>query len=221
MQNHFSSIEHQDMPYSLNKQPQHAVAAGHALFPPLRPYWAPLSQHRGYDIRPARTAQQHGLSNMLVRRMYAWRGYATESIGYRLDDPNRITLAAWHLDEVVATLTLGRDSREGLLADALYAPELSSLRHPDRVVCEVSRLAVDPDFSSRELLTALFRTAFQHGKAHFAASDAVIEVNPRHACYYQRRMGFRLIGEERQCRRVNAPAVLLHQELDGIHIPCA
>lgn len=219
MQNYFTAIAHQDMPFSLNKQPQRPPTTGHSLFPPLRPYWAPLSQPHGYDIRPARTPQQHGLTRMLVRRMYAWRGYATEAIDYRLDDPNRITLAAWHFDEVVATLTLGRDSRDGLLADALYAPELSSLRHPGRVVCEVSRLAVDPDFSSRDLLAALFRTAFQHGKAHFAASDAVIEVNPRHACYYQRRMGFRLIGGERQCPRVNAPAVLLHQELEGIHIP--
>ena len=50
----------------------------------------------------------------------------------------------------------------------------------------------------------------------FAASDAVIEVNPRHARYYQRTLGFRQIGELRQCQRVEAPAVLLHRRLDDL-----
>ena len=46
-----------------------------------------------------------------------------------------------------------------------------------------------------------------------------MEVNPRHVRYYQRCLGFRQLGEVRQCLRVDAPAVLLHQEIDGITIP--
>ena len=37
----------------------------------------------------------------------------------------------------------------------------------------------------------------------------VIEVNPRHAVFYKRMLGFTKLGEERQCPRVNAPAILL------------
>ncbi|MBK7424074.1 MAG: long-chain N-acyl amino acid synthase, partial [Propionivibrio sp.] len=48
------------------------------------------------------------------------------------------------------------------------------------------------------------------------ASDAVIEVNPRHSRYYQRLLGFRQIGRRRQCRRLDAPVVLMHQELDDM-----
>ncbi|MBL8415864.1 MAG: hypothetical protein JNM42_15630 [Propionivibrio sp.] len=173
---------------------------------------------RGYHIRPVRTPYQHGLAGMLVRRMYSGCGYSTESPTHRLDDPNRVTLVAWHADDVVATLTLGRDSTDGLLADALYARELNSLRRPNRIVCEVTRLAVNPDFSHRDLLTNLFQAALQYGKDIFTGSDAVIEVNPRHASYYQRMLGFQKIGNLRQCQRVDAPAVLLHQELDGIAI---
>jgi len=154
-----------------------------------------------------------------VRRMYAWRGYRTEAHRQPLDDPDRVTLAAWQYDEVVATLTLRRDSPKGLLADAHYADVLQSLRRPERVVCEVSRLAVDPDFSSRDLLSNLFSAALEYGREHFSASDAVMEVNPRHVRYYQRCLGFRQLGEVRQCLRVDAPAVLLHQEIDGITIP--
>ena len=68
-------------------------------------------------------------------------------------------------------------------------------------------------------LTNLFQVALEYGKDNFTGSDAVIEVNPRHARYYQQRLGFEKIGNLRQCPRVNAPAVLLHQELDGISIP--
>lgn len=171
-----------------------------------------------YDMRPARTAYEHGMAGMLVRRMYAWRGYHTEAVGQPADDPNRLTLAAWRDDEVVATLTLGRDSPVGLLADALYSPELNRLRHPQRVVCEVSSLAVAPDFSSSDLLITLLQFAHQQGKALFAATDVVIEVNPRHAGYYQRRLGFRQQGGLRQCQRVDAPAVLLHRALEDFTI---
>ena len=151
---------------------------------------------------------------MLVRRMYAGRGYQTEAAAPAADDPNRLTLAAWHGDEVVATLTVGRDSPAGLLADALYSPELGRLRRPGRRVCEVSRLAVAPEFSSPDLLIALLQSAHRHGQQRFAASDVVIEVNPRHARYYQRVLGFQQLGGLRQCLRVDAPALLLHRALD-------
>lgn len=192
-----------------------------APFPSLRTLWSLKQSHQRHNIYPTRTRFQQGAASMLVRKMYAWRGYTTESIGDAADDPNRITLAAWKFDEVVATLTLGRDSEKGLLADGLYAPELDNLRRPNRVVCEVSQLAVDPDFSSRELLSALFQAALQYGKDLFSASDVVIEVNPRHALYYQRLMRFKQIGNARQCPRVDAPAVLLHQTLDDFAIPFA
>ena len=172
--------------------------------------------HSGYDIRPVRTGHQHGMASMLVHRMYASRGYTTGTARQPLDDPNRVTLAAWRYDDVVATLTLGRDSPSGLLADTLYAPEVATLRRPHRVVCEVTRLAVDPDFSSPDLLIALFQAAHRHGKEFLDASDVVIEVNPRHVAYYRRLMGFKQIGELRHCPRVDAPAVLLHHDLKNL-----
>jgi hypothetical protein len=40
-------------------------------------------------------------------------------------------------------------------------------------------------------------------------SDYVIEVNPRHVNFYKSMLGFAVIGAERACSRVEAPAVLL------------
>ena len=188
------------------------------LHSPPRPGPTYLPRCTGYDIRPTRTARQRGMASQLVRQMYEWRGYSTEAIECQVDDPNRVTIAAWQDDLMVATLTLGRDSPSGLMADTLYAQELAGLRHPGRVVCEVTRLAVAPDYSAPGLLTKLFLAAFDYAKDVFAASDAVIEVNPRHVRYYQNRMGFQQIGTERLCERVDAPAVLLHQTVGNISL---
>ncbi len=183
--------------------------------PSLRALWGLLPHCRGYDIRPVRTLHQLDAANMLVQQMSACYSDNSETPEQWVEDPNHVTLAARQYDELAATLTLNCDSPEGLLADALHAAELARLR-PGRIVCEVSRLAVDPDFSSRDLLIALFQAAFKYARNVFAASDAVIEVNPRHARYYQRLLGFQQIGRQRQCRRLDAPVVLLHQELDGM-----
>ncbi|WP_263771708.1 N-acyl amino acid synthase FeeM domain-containing protein [Propionivibrio soli] len=209
-----------DHALSPERQPIRGDESAASMFSSLRHFWG-ATPRRDYDIRPARTEYQHGLANMLVRRMYAWRDYKTEIPPHRPDDPHRITLAAWRFDEVIATLTLGLDSAAGLLADALYGRELAGLRRADRLIVEVSRLAVDPDFKSRELLGQLFKVALAYAKDIFEASDAVIEINPRHSLYYQRRLGFREIGGVRQCPRVNAPAVLLHQQLEEMTIPDA
>ncbi|MBK7355590.1 hypothetical protein [Propionivibrio sp.] len=207
-----------EMAFSLDGQTLRPLDEDYRLLPSLRPLWGLLPRCRGYNIRPVQTTLQQSMANMLVQQMYTWRGYSTDYVNHQLDDPNHLTLAAWQYDEVVATLTLGRDSPDGLQADSLYADELAGLRRPGRVVCEVTRLAVDPDFSSHDLLNALFMVARQYGKDTFAASDAVIEVNPRHTRYYQQSLGFRQIGKLRQCPRVDAPAVLLHRPMDDIDI---
>lgn len=205
-----------EMVFAQDGQARRSRVGACLQLPSLRALWGLLPHCRGYDIRPVQSLPQHDAANMLVQQMHACYSDNSESSGLRIDDPNRVTLAARQYDELAATLTLNRDSPEGLLADALHAAELARLRRPGRIVCEVSRLAVDPDFSSRDLLIALFQAAFKHARNVFAASDAVIEVNPRHSRYYQRLLGFQQIGRKRQCRRLNTPMVLLHQELDGM-----
>lgn len=210
------SIKPPAMHLAASPSPPPPSAANDQCFPALRPLWREAKHARAYHIAPVRTAEQHHVASNLVRRRYAWRGYATEALGHRLDDSNRLTLAAWQYDELVATLTLAGDAPDGLQSEPLYAGEIARLRRAGRVLCEVSRLAVDPDFSCPELLRSLFAAAFAYGQSRFAASDVVIGVNPRHAAYYQRRMGFRQIGARQHHPRVDAPVVLLHQTLSEL-----
>jgi hypothetical protein len=195
----------------------HPVTRAPESLPPLRSLWAALSCPRGYDIRPARTPKQHGLANSLVRRMYAWRGYRLAPNRLQPADPNHVTIGAWLDGELVATATASRDSAAGLLADGLYHDEMLKLRGQSRVICEVTRLAVDLDCHDPELLNSLFLAIYQYVRAVFGGTELVIEVNPRHAGYYRRTMGFRQVGGLRTCPRVNAPAVLLHRTLGNVH----
>lgn len=185
----------------------------------LRP--GSLGSSRGFEqpelvVAPAVSYHQHRACSALVRRMYAWRGYRISPPRQLIEDPNHATLGAWLEGELVATLTASRDSSAGLLADNLYAEELAGLRQPSRVLCEVTRLAVDVDAHDPELLKSLFRSSYQYARAVFGVTDAVIEVNPRHAAYYRREFGFSQIGTVRTCPRVDAPAVLLHRPLGSL-----
>lgn len=167
-----------------------------------------------YSVRRAASRLEQAHTNCLVKEMYSRRGYSTAGVISLPRRDNTITLDAKNADAVVATLTVRLDSGDsGLLADALYHDEIDAVRKTGRSVCEVGKLAVDPRFGSKELLASLFQLGYLYAHVIHRASDVFIEVNPRHAGFYKRMLGFREAGELRECSRVKAPAVLLHIEL--------
>lgn len=167
----------------------------------------------GYSIRLADSHRLRREVSALVERMYSSRGYQTESVAISSYNPNRLTLEASTGREVVGTLTLGLDSEKGLLADELYREEINAFRMKGKKVCELSKLAVDTEHNSKEILASLFHLAYIYGRNIHRSTDLFIEVNPRHASFYGRMLGLRQIGDPRMCQRVNAPAVLMHLEL--------
>jgi hypothetical protein len=145
----------------------------------------------------------------LVQRRYAWRGYRLSG-GEPLYDPNaRITLVAATGPQAFGTLTVGMEGTAGLQADELYREEMNAIRAARLVICEFTRLAVDPEYGTKESLAALFHVAFLYASAVRGCDEIVIEVNPRHVPFYERMLGFVEAGPERVCPRVSAPAVLL------------
>jgi hypothetical protein len=168
----------------------------------------------GYRLRLADSPGQRSKASMLIKSMYSWRGYPTDEVIIPIQDPNRITLEASTGQELFGTITVGLDSKDGLLADELYENEINVLRRLGRSVCEMTKLAFDPKYSSKEVIASLFHLAYIYAHNFYDATDLLIEVNPRHASFYSRRLGFSQIGELRTCPRVDAPAVLLHISLD-------
>lgn len=169
-----------------------------------------LLQRNDYSIHLVSSLKQRIKASTLIKRMYASRGYQTESTSVFSTSPNQYTFEARRSQQLIGTLTLTIDSDNGLLADTLYQTELDQFRRQGRRLCEVSKLAFNPETSSKEIFASLFHIAHIFAHHIYGADDAVIEINPRHATFYKRMLGFRQIGELRTCPRVNAPAVLLH-----------
>lgn len=175
-----------------------------------------LHERAAYSVGVADTERRHHEVASLIHRMYSWRGYHCDTTTSVSRHAEQTVFQVRREDRLVATLTLRMDSETGLMADQLYREEVDFFRSLGGRVCELTGLAIAPGEDSREVLGALFRAAYAIGCGQHGASDLVIEVNPRHVAYYQRRLGFRRAGPERICPRVGAPAVLLHLDLDDL-----
>jgi hypothetical protein len=175
-----------------------------------------LVERSDFQVRLADDHGRRNKSSMLINRRYSWRGYKTNSVSDFSPAANHITLQAAKGEAVFGTLSLGFDSQTGLAADTLYKAEIDQYRSAGGRVCELTRLAIDPQHGSKDVLGALFHLAYIFGNLFGPATDVFIEVNPRHAVFYKRMLHFRQVGDCRMCERVNAPAVLLH--LDVAHV---
>ena len=163
-----------------------------------------------FNIRMANSAGRREAATVLLKKMYSWRGYTiTPPPDF---EPNVITLTADTAGKTVGTMTLCFDSDDGdLPADETFRVELDRLRAQSRRVCEPSRLAIDRDMPKR-VFAALMHISYIYAHKMHGFTDYVIEVNPRHAMFYKRMLGFQDFAAERCCERVNAPAVLLRLE---------
>lgn len=167
-----------------------------------------------FGIRLTDTAEGRNSANMLINKMYAWRGYAgTHDL---TQDANRITLTASHKGDVVGTLTIGLDSDIGLMADQIFKEELDVHRNKGARLCEFTKLAFDPSVRSKTSLANLFHLAVIYARDLHECTDIVIEVNPRHRRFYERMLGFQQEGELKINHRVSAPAYLLRVNLDFV-----
>jgi hypothetical protein len=172
-----------------------------------------LLDRPGFQIRVAR-GRFIAESELLVDRRYAWRGYKLAGpLGSAGSD--EITLQACQGNRVFGTLTLRVGGDRGLAADALFQEELDAYRATGRRIGELTRLAIDPELGSKEVLAALFHMAYVYFGPGSGVDDVFIEVHPRHAGFYRRMLGFKPVagGLCRHSPRVDAPALLLHVEV--------
>ncbi len=164
-----------------------------------------------FKIRFAASESRKESASLLIRKRYAWRGYANS---VKLDDsPNRITVLASAHDHLAGTMTLCLDSDLGLPADEVYKDKLDALRARGLRLAEPSNLAIDDKIKEKRVFASIIHLSFIYAYVIHGYTEYVIEINPRHMAFYERMLGFTQIGEERICKRVNAPAVLMHLPL--------
>jgi len=125
-------------------------------------------------------------------------------------DAYHATFTAEADGEVVGTITLATDSRNGLAADRTFQEELDRYRaQPGTKLCELTKFAFNPSVQSQEMMAALFHIVFVYGHRSYGCTDLFIEVNPRHARFYEAMLGFERIGDPRENESVRAPAQLM------------
>jgi hypothetical protein len=173
-----------------------------------------LLERKDFKIRLADTERGRNSASMLINKMYGWRGYGDEH-EVKLD-PNRITITATDKQYLIGTITLGIDSENGLLADEIFKDEIDVFRTAGGKVCELTKLAIDPNIESKFALASLFHILFIYGRRINNCTDVFIEVNPRHRRFYETMLGFKRLGEVRTNSRVNAPAHLLWISLSTV-----
>jgi hypothetical protein len=125
--------------------------------------------------------------------------------------PTTTLLIALQREQVVATVSLIGDGRLGLPIERIYADEIDQRRDPSRWLGEVSSLASRRlSASSRlDVFVNLMRLMAQHARRS-GLDHLMAAVHPRHARFYQRRLGFETFGSEKAYPAVrNMPAVPL------------
>lgn len=170
--------------------------------------------HKDFRIRLADTEDGRNQASMLINKMYAWRGYGDAH--QVKSSPSQITLTASDATKVIGTVTLRIDSPDGLLADEIFKPEIDVHRTEGAKVCELTKLAFDPDVKSKFALASLFHILFIYGRRMHACTDVFIEINPRHRRFYETMLGFKKQCELRVNPRVNAPAHLMWLNIDYV-----
>jgi hypothetical protein len=152
----------------------------------------------------------------LVKDAYAKLGYIWQDDAARANESRSsatVSLQAVGSDGILGTLSVNLDSNQGLQAEQLYPQEVEEIRSHGSS-CEFTRLALDTKLVGREVLCSLFYMAYVFSHWAHEAKNLLIEVNPRHQTFYERMLGFQRVGEERICKRVSAPAVLLHLDFE-------
>jgi hypothetical protein len=173
-----------------------------------------IASEQKYKFRMVNSQSRRRATSLLVEERYAWRGYTVEGNGSTAE-PSMITVAADCGGNTVATITLYFDSQRGLPADQNFSPELDALRARGAKLVEPSRLAIGIDVPRRVFASMMHIAHICVYRLH-GATDMVIEVNPRHVTFYKKMLGFHSLADERQCSRVNAPAVLLQLECQSM-----
>jgi hypothetical protein len=162
-----------------------------------------------FHIKFAVTQFQLDAANRLVEKMYQSRGYQIEHI--KNDHYLSKTLVVETAGEVVGTMAICMDGEHGLPADENYRDKLDDLRALGRKICEPSRLAIRRNLPHR-VFASMMQISYLFSHKMHGCTDYLIEVNPKHASFYKKMLGFQEFGGLRTCTRVHAPAVLLQLE---------
>lgn len=189
------------------------------VFRQKTPRAVPVSQvDRGICVQIAAVESEWREAFELVARNYKAAGYeGSASCKVRFTPyhalPDSRTFVAKHENSVLMTMTLVADNRLlGLPLESIYRDEVRALRRQRRRMAEVISLAADERLRQREfphVFRALIRLMKQYHVTH-GGDTWLITVNPRHATFYTKGLGFEQLGPQRQYAAVQGHPALAY-----------
>jgi ribosomal protein S18 acetylase RimI-like enzyme len=162
------------------------------------------SQDSGFEITRAQDVEDLAEAYALVHDAYVSCGYINQrERGLRVRPyeamPEMATFVARAEGHVVAVTSVLMDSAElGLPSDHAFGQELGRLRGQGRRVCEITNLAVHPDYRRSPVFGELTRCCLAHATA-IGYDDMFIAVSPEHANFFGDVLLFEPCGPERNC----------------------
>jgi hypothetical protein len=153
----------------------------------------------------------------LLNARYGWRGYgSSHNIP---SDQHYTTFTAEVERSVIGTVTLGIDSDSGLSVDRTFSEEIDRARMVvGSKICELTKLAIDPNVRSKAVLAKLFHIAFIYGTSVSSSTDLFIEVSPRHVIFYEAMLGFCRVGCALKNMSVGVQSQLMRLKIDDIRL---
>jgi ribosomal protein S18 acetylase RimI-like enzyme len=156
----------------------------------------------GFAVSRALGLEDHWQAYTLVHDCYVQRGYMAPCRGgARIRSfeaiPEMATFVAKVDDRVVAVTSVLMDSPElGLPSGKAFGAEIGELRQAGRRVCEITNLAVHPDWRCRNVFSELTRCCLAHAIG-IGYDDMFIAISPEHARFFKEVLLFEPWGDKR------------------------
>ena len=189
-----------------------------------------------FKVCAATSKARQSQATALTKMMYGKLGYDTEFISNDLSNVNheaaRLTFMFYKNEDLLGTYSVFLKTAEGVLAERSYGKEINILREKGKSLIELSRFAIEPNIApriSRQLhavmlnfLGFLCQEILSKKSILFTNFDPIltrdpeliIEINPHHASFLKG-LGWKVIGPERWCKRVNAASILMSESCEN------
>ena len=154
-----------------------------------------LKNGNNIRIRPAKGASEVQAANQLVCNNYLEQGYWDNDDPFRnnihMHSPARLVFVAEQRDEIVATVSIVKDSPIALPADKFQPQAMKRLRAAGGSVAEVSALAVSKECKEGSALVLfLFKYVYQYSFYYASIDSLVVVPTIQHVSFYKRVCGF-------------------------------
>ena len=177
----------------------------------------------GLEVRPASSFHEMCRAFALVQQVYQHHGYTQPTqcnmryTAFQLLSGSK-TFVAHHNGTLVATGSMVKETGSGLPSSQVFHEELDVLIRQGRVLAEGTLFASAPNLNSTGVRAT--QELIRHGFWWCVAEDVddfCIVVNPKHVRFWERKLGYELLSEEKTCPHVeNHRGVLLRLDIQGI-----